>query len=262
MARQDEEFAKESFSRALQRCGISESASWEEGSEPPDFLLTLGGDRYAVEVTRIVGQIELGGRKESKRKSGARLQHFADELQEAAREQGILQGAYVLWLEPIADFNEVAPTARTVFLDYVARTKELSSAPGEVVLKRRGMHWSITKFHDKKDYLLATRSEGTGGLLSEVVRDFPDLVSAAVESKAAKLATINIPHILLLVDDYHYASADLWQHGIPAPFCRTFHTIARVFQEYECQILYSTNSAWSQHAVPEEAANQTAGGDG
>jgi hypothetical protein len=233
LARRDEEFARESFSRALPRFGSSEPVSWEEGTEPPDFFLNLGAERYAVEVTRIVGQIELGGRKESKRKSGALLQRFADELQVTALEQGILRGAYVLWLEPIPDFKEVAPLARAAFLDYVARTKS------------RGLHWSITKFHDEKTYLLATRSEGTGGRLSEIVKDFPGLVNSAVESKAAKLSAINIPHILLLVDDYHYASADLWRHGILASPCQSFHAIARVFQEFECQILYARNNAWS-----------------
>jgi hypothetical protein len=261
LARRDEEFARESFSRALTRFGISEPVSWEEGTEPPDFFLNLGAERYAVEVTRIVGQIELGGRMESKRKSGAILQRFADELQEAAREQGILRGAYVLWLEPIPDFKEVAPKARTSFLEYVARTKDISSAPEDIILKRRGLHWSITKFHDRKDYLLATRSEGKGGLLSEVVKDFPGLVTTAVKAKTTKLATINIPHILLLIDDYHYASADLWRHGVLAPFCQTFHTIARVFQDYECQILFSKSSTWSQEATCEGAANQTPAAD-
>lgn len=245
MARLDEEFAKESFSRIFPRLGISEQVVWERGTEPPDFFLTLGAELYAVEVTRIVGQIELNGRREPKRKSAAILQRFADELQDTAREQGILRGAYVLWLEPTDDFKEVAPKARLAFLDYVSRTKDLASAPGETVLKKRGLHWSITKFHDNKTYLLATRSEGTGGLLSEVVKDFPGLLSIALETKAAKLAALSMPRILLLVDDYHYADEQLWCHEVLVPFHQTFHTIARVFQEYECQILWSTKSSWA-----------------
>lgn len=248
MARLDEEFAKESFSRAFLRLGISDLAVWAKGKEPPDFFLTLGAELYAVEVTRIVGQVELGGRRESKRKSAAILQRFADDLQDTAREQGILRGAYVLWLEPTDDFKEIAPKVRRAFLDYVSRTKDLPSAPRETVLKRHGLHWSITKFHDKKTYLLATRSEGTGGLLSEVVKDFPRLLGAALEAKTAKLASLSMPRILLLVDDYHYADKQLWHNEALAPFHQTFHTIARVFQEYECQILWSTNSSWPEES--------------
>ena len=249
MKRRDEEFARQAFSGALARLGVSEPVVWEEGAEPPDFFLGIGVERYAVEVTRVVGQVELGGRRESKRKSGTVLQRFADELQDTARQQGILRGAYVLWLEPISDFKDVEPKARAAFLQYVSRTRELSSAIEEIVLKRRGLHWSIRKLHDQKTYLLATRSEGTGGLLSEVVEDFPGLLKTAVETKVAKLTAVNMPHILLLVDDYHYASGDLWRHDVLTPFRQKFHTIARVFQEYECQILCSQNDAWTEEAV-------------
>jgi hypothetical protein len=252
LARLDEEFAKESFSRAFTRLGISEPAIWAEGTEPPDFFLVLGAERYAVEVTRIVGQVELDGRRESKRRSSAMLQRFATELQDTARKQGNLHGAYVLWLEPIHDFKKVAPQARLAVLDYVSKTKHLPKAPGETILKRSGLHWSITKFHDKKTYLLPTSSEGTGGLLSEVVKDFPDLLRSALEVKAAKLAALKMPLILLLVDDYHYANEQLWRNEVLVPFHQTFHTVARVFQEYECQILLSANSAWT--AKPELSA--------
>jgi hypothetical protein len=246
LARLDEEFAKESFSRALSGLGVSGKVVWAPGTEPPDFFLSLDAERFAVEVTRIVGQIELGGKRESKRKSGAVLQRFAEDLQNIAREQEILRGAYVMWLEPLHDFAEIAPTARLAFLDYVSRTRSLPRAPKKVVLKRPGLHWSIEKVHDQKDYLLAMRSEGSGGLLSEIVKDLPGLVAATAEVKKVKLAAIDMPHILLLVDDYHYADAGAWRNAAAGSFRGNFHTIARVFQEYECQILCSQNRAWSE----------------
>ncbi|MES1244561.1 MAG: hypothetical protein ABUT39_23345 [Acidobacteriota bacterium] len=259
MARLDEEFAKEAFSRALPELGTLGPVIWEAGAEPPDFFLLLSEERFAVEVTRIVGQIELDGKRESKRKSGAVLRRFAEALQVTAREQGILRGAYVVWLEPVSDFAEIEPQARLAFLDYVSRTRNLRKAPREVILKRRSLHWSIEKIHDQKDYLLAMRSEGTGGRLSEVVKDLPNLVATAAEAKKAKLAALAMPHILLLVDDYHYADSDMWQNAAANSLCASFHTIARVFQEYECQILYSENRAWSARQAPADGWRHSIG---
>jgi len=58
------------------------------------------------------------------------------------------------------------------------------------------------------------------------------------------LANIKELQILLLVDDYHYANDRLWQETILPEQCNHFHTIARVFDEYQCQVLCSREVAW------------------
>lgn len=245
MSSLDEAFAKEAFTRLLQRLGVAEPPVWEAGAEPPDFFLTLGNARYGVEVTRVVAQVELGGKVQSKHRVGAPLDRFAKELQETARQRGILHGAYVISIEPIPDFKEVAPKARDAFLDYVLRTRDMTTAPEEFVLERPDSHWSIQKYHDEKTYLLAVRDEGSGGLMSEILQDFPGLLETAIEGKAHKLAAVDLPWILLLVDDYHYAGRDLWRASVHTPSRPKFHTIARTFQDYECEILCSKDTSWS-----------------
>jgi hypothetical protein len=244
LARLDEDFARESFARFLHRIDFARVATWTAGSEPPDFDLTVGRENYAVEVTMLVRQVTTDGLPQSKRKVVADLLRFAQETKQYAISQGILHGGYVLELEPVADLKRVAAAPRSAIFAYLTRTKDLSKAEEETVLESPRACWTIQKHHDQGTYLHATICEHEGGLVSELLGDFPGLLRSAIARKVSKLSHVTEPAILLLVDDYQFAGASFWQEQLPADLCQGFHTIARVFNEYECQVLWSKNLSW------------------
>lgn len=243
MKPRDEEFAKESFDSFLRQQVPLERTRWQEGDEPPDYFLQLDGERYGVEVTMIVPNVELDGVSYSSRMLGDALRRFSDDLQERARAAGILRGAYVVWLEPIEDFKRLAPVARKSFLRYVERTRDVESAPQEVVARQRGVRWYIKKLHAEKDYLTWTMATGGGGFEGAVRQELVDLLAGCVESKTQSLSEVEGRIILLMVDAYHCAESHLWLDCLPDGL-RRFHTVARVFQDHECQILKSEREDW------------------
>lgn len=244
LARQDEQFAKEAFSRFLRRVNPSTPLLWEQGTQAPDFFLTAGGVRYAVEVTRVVGTAPVGGQRLSTRAVQAPLLRFVNELQTEACKRGILQGTYEVWLEPVPNLRQVARSARDRFLGYIARTKEQVSAPEDLVLELRGVKWSIRKHHGQEDCLCLTMSDDSGGWEYEIRKEFTGLFQAAIKRKINTTAKLGEPKILLLVDDYHYADAQLWRNSLQDSDRTTFHTIARAYCDYNCQVLWSIEKAW------------------
>lgn len=84
----DEEFARETFHEFLQ--GRGEAPLWESGSEPPDYFLALGDQRYCVEVTQVMEEFQLGGGKQTSRAIQMFLLGVAKIIEDEARSRGTL----------------------------------------------------------------------------------------------------------------------------------------------------------------------------
>ena len=242
MARRDEEFAKDSFHRFLDRLDLKDEPVWEDGSDPPDFFLSIGAERFDVEVTRVVAPVSLDGNVFPKWTVTRALRSFAEQVQREARDAGILQGAYVLFLEPVTNFEDAVGPARATILGYLAETQGVPKAEERTILRQVGKRWSVKKLHPTRKYLAPVIAEGGGGWEGEIRAEFAPLLERTIERKVA--SGVGSPRILLLVDDYHYAPAGLWQHALAQRHKRQFHTVARTFLDWECQILSSTKRSW------------------
>jgi hypothetical protein len=245
--RDDEEFAKEAFSRFLARSGITGSV-WQDGPDPPDFTLSFEASEFAVEVTQVMEQFDLGERPLSYRGIAKALKGLTQRIQAQATAAGVLKGTWVLALSPIPNLAEQEATL-------VERTLRFLANPAEPNWK----HW--TPLLDGPDGPLveivklldtgATIGEMLGGSGpkwgGQIVQEASRLIQGALSTKADRLKAIPGAHILLLIDEYHYAPPEIWHALVAgAPVLHShFHTIARVHAEYECQILHSKEPSWN-----------------
>jgi hypothetical protein len=248
--RDDEEFAKETFSRFLSG---SESSSpiWTEGAEPPDYELTWKGTCYAVEVTQVMESFELGPRPLSYEGMSRSLHALTKRIEARAIAEGILNGAYGLAFEPIPNLGQ--------------REAELTGAVIRVLQTRPGIDrnsWTPVLFGTDGPLVEIMKLTDAGAALCEIiggggpkwggqiVQETSSLISGALGSKAERLKTVTGNHVLLLIDAYHYAPGEIWEAVIAgaAPLRARFHTIARVHGNYECQILWSVEPTWQAAA--------------
>ncbi len=242
MKRKEEEFAKKAFLKHLGRCGLDQNSM--EDSERPDYLLKVGVHRYAVEVTQVMQAFELNGHQFPSRQLNNALERFVQRVQDRARNLGILSGTYIVGLEAISDFEETAPLIEKRCLNYIRRTQRASVAMPEIVLNRASVWWEIQKLAREGCSVSEIDSTGDAMWPDEIRRELREVLVKRLADKIVKLKHVEIPVILLLVDDYHLASPDDWPKAIPACLLQRFHTVARVHGDYECQVLWSMNSAW------------------
>src|SRR5215210_9100381 len=103
MKSKDEEFAKETFHEFLLERG--EVPLWEE-DEAPDYYLTTGAQRYAVEVTQLMETFQLGGRNQTPVSLSHSLKRVADSIESEARKRNILSGTYSLSAKAVENLGE------------------------------------------------------------------------------------------------------------------------------------------------------------
>jgi hypothetical protein len=91
--RRDEAFAQEALTRYLHSQGFSHLLWEEPDQDPPDFFLTVDGQRHAVEVTQVMDSVELGGRVISDRGVVSALRQTVATLEEAAKKRKVLRAS-------------------------------------------------------------------------------------------------------------------------------------------------------------------------
>lgn len=243
--RKDEEFAKEAFSRFLARLGSSHD--WCEGSEPPDYFLHIEETSFAVEVTQIVEQVDLGTHVSSTTGVNRALTAFTRRLQTEAVARNILHGSYVIDFSPIPHLKAQQDTIRGKLLEYISTTQHNKTS--DWVTTHRVAGWPAIQIRKASGsgaviYELIGGAEGKweGDVLSEISQ----LIQRAIETKAGRLQGVPGDHILVLIDAYHYASAEAWNAVASWPrfLTSSFHSVVRVHGDYQCQILHSRDGSW------------------
>jgi hypothetical protein len=81
---------------------------------------------------------------------------------------------------------------------------------------------------------------------AQIVPEVSELIHQAVFAETERLRAVPGERVLLLFDGYHLADPDAWQVSINWPWylASPFHTIARVYGEFECQILHCRDGTW------------------
>jgi hypothetical protein len=247
MKRKDEEFCKAEFHNFVTKVLDPTSVRWEEvqdADEPPDFFLSLGTQKFAVEVTNIMEIIDVSPRPLSSCGISAALSSFTDEVEKRARDEGILHGTYVIGLEPLDDFGKVKPSLIAAILDYVRATKTLATAPMEIVLRQGNSRCDVEKAGDQEDCIAEVISAG-GGWEGDLKKGLRQLIEDALNKKQYKLRNIDHPKILLFLDAYRYLLIRSWRGCASAiPSLCAFHTVFVAVPDGRSLVLYSQDPDW------------------
>lgn len=242
--RKDEEFAKEAFSRFLKARGVG-GFTWNLGSQPPDWFLELDGVRYAVEVTQVMEFLTIGERRLTERGAVEALKRFLDNTEREALKMKILHGLYCVHMTPLPDFSAITEKLQERLFAFIESTANVERTEIVKIWRgRKGQHWFVQKVRSGGAGLAETMSIGGVKWEAEISSELRGLIAAAVERKLTAAQQLDFP-VLLLVDAYHYADPKLWSSLLADMDAQPFHTIARVFSNFECQILRTNCQQWS-----------------
>jgi len=246
MKRSDEEAAKAAFDKWLSNI-ISIDRQWAEvprSEEPPDYFLTLGSKRFAVEVTAITDHLDLGSGVLSGPAITNSLFGFVKEIETEALGLGVLNGAYAVSADPTYNFANHRESIKNSMLEYLRATYSRESAPESILYREGRCEWSIQKFGLHKTYIgmvLGWHARWKGEIRDELC----EWLRQALHEKVRKLAKVEAPWVLLLIDAYPMGDPEDWIHAIS--YCEesgAFHTIARVGFDNVCLMLKSDEDSW------------------
>lgn len=165
--------------------------TWNPGADPPDYVLTIGRARRAVEVSRIVDG--------KKRTASASLYRLVEELEAELQGRGALNGTFDVSLE---ESLPKGPRSRRNFCDLI-RAALQSEAPERSqfrkVINVGGRHVANLEKISTAGSILTCSGIGGGGWEDEIRAEYFPLVSDLLRRKASRLAPHG-PTVLLLQD--------------------------------------------------------------
>ena len=208
MKSKTEELCRSKFDEFMRAISESSSIRWQgvaQRDEPPDYYLYLNGAKYAVEVTSLMEKSEVGNLELPQIAVVASLWQLVDEVETTARRNDFLNGAYVVSFSgPLADFRKIRGRLFDNLLTYVKATRNLSTAPEQVVFQQGIQACTIQKHHDQKSYIGKVPPSRVKWE-AEIAEEICALLEERVNAKHHKLREISDPKILLLYDAYHFA---------------------------------------------------------
>jgi hypothetical protein len=237
-----EELCKSRFGDFLSKNSISSVQDWREGEEPPDFYLSMDGNDYAVEVTNLMEQLNVGRTKLPIIGIIKSLKVCVDEVEKIARDRSILHGTYIVtFSKPIDNFRSVRIPLQTTLLQYIENTQESTDALEQTAFRSGRQTCSIKKLHSQANQIRMhgpTISKWEG----EAAEGICALLEDRIEDKRQKLQNISQPKILLLYDLYHFADPIMFSNCVSGFSALThFDTIFVVQSNADGFILYSQN---------------------
>jgi hypothetical protein len=253
MKRTYEEITRIEFDKVAKSTFPNASLVWDEVPqhlEPPDWYLTLGNIRYAVEATTVVDFLSITpDSKLSAVNVSSTLFAFIKDVEKSAKDQEILSGAYIVTLCPIPNFSQNRKKLCDDLLDYIRQTKSLPSAPEFTLGYVRQQRVSIKKEHNNKDYVSAGLSMGVKWE-GDAQEDLLQSISNALAEKVYKLRAVSQPIILLLLDEFHYSFMADWTSIISSCSDRVhFCCICRILPPDNSVILWANSPEWKAIAT-------------
>jgi len=243
--RKDEEFCKEQFDEFL-RLKERLDICWTEGAEPPDYYLNIGNKRFAVEVTNLMEEVNIGGQEMSHLGFRSTILRFIKRVEEEARQNGILNGAYVVNFKPHDDFGKKKSKIKKEILDYIQETQNSPDAIRKHLLGQGRLSWYIKKDNNTKKYLTCGTFDAKweGQAQTELCL----LLEKVIKGKSRKLNRIKLPKILLILDRYVWLDEESWEQCYDKlSLTKKFHTVFRASKVNQNCILYSIEPSWLTH---------------
>ena len=247
MKRKHEEIARSELEGLVEHLFPCTNVEWEEVPqelEPPDWFVTIGEDRYAVEATTVIEPIDTSNATLSAWGISVALSRLIEEIEGEAKEKGILSGAYVIFLCPVLNLAKTRSQIKQFALDYIRATQDLPSAPEKAFSLADDCTLSIKKLHCESQYVaevIGYKVKPEWESRTEIVR----LLAQTLAEKDIKLRNIAEPVILLILDAYYYAEASDWVEAISSISVPSrFECICRIAPFAQSTIIWAKSSRW------------------
>lgn len=270
--RPEEVFCKRCFDGYLRgRLGLE--ATWSPGppSGGPDYFAVVEGSTFAVEVTQLIGRVGgPGGPSMGDAAYEASMQGLCAEIGQAALEEGILRGLYLL--NPVGPFRKWPRAKRLIksrVLEHISTTRAVATIPRHVIFSETaermsglgisvqamgdavGSMWvsgscSIAKLADSPDriYCVATapgRAMFEGEALAKACR----ILQRALIKKKRQLANTAHPTILLLLHEWPMVGGSIYRQCVDRlRFLDCFHSVFVVDTEDRGYFLHTEDPRW------------------
>lgn len=199
---------------------------WQEGAEPPDFDLFIDDILYAVEITEMRKQFEVGKAQLPFRVIGRELDAFVKRAESALNASGGFDGDYAVIIpRPIPDLRKREAELIALIRGAI---EALRDAPQntKVPVFRIGSRqcWLLKRGRGGRRLTLHGPADSQWGEESRV--EVLSLIDQHVENKAQKLRDITVPRLLVLDDKHLYSDVEHFLHvSNKTPACEAFHTI-------------------------------------
>ncbi len=247
MKREDEELSRIKFDNYLKRLLPVNNIEWQEvkqRDEPPDYYLFLSGEKYAVEVTSLMENIDWGYLNLPITAIRSFLSNFAKEVEKDAKEGGFLNGSYnVFFKKPIKDFRNTKDNIKQGILDYVRKTKGLDTSPESVIfINGTDQEFNIEKISIASNHIhmpAPVRAKWEG----EIEDQLCDLIQERLSEKTDKLRHISSPKIILLLDRYVFADNSMYIKCIPELRFGDFYAVF-IVQGSAGFLIHTKNPKW------------------
>lgn len=221
--------------------------------EPPDYYLTIEGNRYAVEVTGITDKIDLNGETYESLCVSNSLHRFVDEIEKEAKSKGILAGTYVIGLSPLSDFRVRREEIRLKLLEYIEITQNMRKAKSEKVVDNGFERINIEKLDISENTIEPVMSY-TPKWKGESIEELRYALNHSLNIKSQKLSKIYDPIILIFLDSFIYLDVPDWENIIEQlEISSKFHTICLVSQRDHLSILMSKEKTWISTGISSQS---------
>lgn len=235
--RHDEIAAVEGFRQYLLSKGMRVGPR-EDGADPPDFYLTVEGERFAVEVTNLIDEIETNGPYIPRLSYTNSVHKLTTEIEEESRNTGTLKGHYVFWINgPFESFPKLKEHIKSKSMTFLEQTKDTSPGYGEYLLAADETGAILTTDFPEQppDYLHGVgavfcfiwKKEDNPNQLSlvitspkfmdwekEIEQEACKLLQRSISEKSRKLKEVTLKRILLLPDLSRFMDVKVYQKCI------------------------------------------------
>ena len=200
MGSKREEFCKERFNSFLVDIKRCENVQWEKGDEPPDYYLSIGSNKYAVEVTTIMDILKVAEKEFPILSILNSMRQLTKSIEQKALDQNILQGHYFIkFNRPFPNFGRIKKVLEKRILDFLSKTTNFSKSSEINVFEQNSFKCIVKKINRSLSvigFIGPTRVKYEEEIQAEACRLFNRLVSL----KAKKLQKIQFGKILLLLN--------------------------------------------------------------
>lgn len=165
----------------------------KERRDPPDFWLTTGGLRYAVEVTNVV--------HEHNRRTGTAQWDLVREAERDAKNRGILSGRYIVaFRDPWANPKQKSSFKQRI-IDFVAKNSNVEKTSAEEVVVGGRSLADIQKYAGAGSNIhpFGGGLNELGGFEDDIREQLSPVIDRAIKTKARKMAA-HRPAVLVLYD--------------------------------------------------------------
>jgi hypothetical protein len=239
-----------------QRLPLSQPIEWQEGHDPPDYYLTAGSQKFAVEVTTIADKIDVGSGEEIEREKLVEYRkRLVLEVEDEARQQGILQGSYHVKFAPLLppqfDLHIHRRQIKHRLLLYIKETQDGSAHPEQTIEIERTRYCSIQKVSSLPLRVWVPWEPWTLRWEADALSKACEWLQSAIRTKAEKLSRAieqlgtRLPKILLVFHDFDALDLTVYERCLLYPGdLRDYHTIAIVSKDKRVLILYTVDEDW------------------